>query len=80
MQVKRLWTINERFYAGFFGARFSSATHVRKIRAHSYKLSHVSPRSMLEDLEIEIDIELDLELEIDKKIEINIEIVHTKVR
>ena len=80
LQVNQLRTINGRFYAEFFGACFSSANHVREIGAHTYKLPHVSQRSILEDLEIEIDIEIDLELEIDKKIEINIEIVHTKVR
>ena len=80
MQVNKLRTNNERFYAEFFGARFSSANHVREIRAHSNKLSHVSQRSMLEDLEIEIDIEIDLESEIDKNIEKDIKVVHTKVR
>ena len=52
----------------------------QEIQAHKYKLSHISQRSLLGDLEIEIDMEIDLELEIDKKIDLDIEIVHTKVK
>ena len=80
LQVNELRTINGRFYAEFFGSRFFSATYVWAIQAHKYKLPHVSLRSILEDLEIEIDMEIDLESEIDKKIDIDKEIVHTKVR
>ena len=56
------------------------AKYVREIQAHKYQLPHVSHRSLLEDLDIEIDREKDLELEVDLKIEKHIEIVHTKVR
>ena len=80
MQVNELRTINERFYAEFFRARFVSANHVRATQAQKYKFPHVSQRSFLEDLEKAIDIEIDLELDTDKKVEIDIEIVHTKVK
>ena len=80
MRVIDLWTINERFYAEFFGARFVSANHVWATQAQKYELPHVSQRSFPEDLEKAMDIEIDLELDTDKKVEINSEIVHTKVR
>ena len=80
LRVIELRTINERFYAEFFGARFVFANHVRATQAQKHKLPLVSQRSFLEDLEKAIDIEIDLELDTDKKVEIDIEIVHTKVR